>query len=75
MLVLSRKKCQRIRLGDSIVLTIVDIGGDRVKLGIEAPSEVEVTRDELPENMSVKLPFKLKVETPDQQEIEIRRAA
>ena len=75
MLVLSRKKCQRIRLGDSIVLTIDDIGGDRVKLGIEAPSEVQVTREELTENMSVKLPFALKVELPDEQEVDIRRAA
>ena len=49
MLVLSRKKTQRICLGDSIVLTIVDIGGDRVKIGVEAPRDVEVWRNELAE--------------------------
>lgn len=47
MLVLSRKEAQRIRLGDSIVVTIVKISGDKVRVGIEAPSDVLVLRDEL----------------------------
>ena len=47
MLVLSRKESQRIRLGDSIVVTIVKISGDKVRVGIEAPSNVLVLRDEL----------------------------
>ena len=47
MLVLSRKESQRIRLGESIVLTIVKIGGDKVRVGIEAPEDVLVLRDEL----------------------------
>lgn len=47
MLVLSRKESQRIRLGDSIVLTIVKIAGDKVRIGIEAPDNVLVLRDEL----------------------------
>ncbi|QDU58116.1 carbon storage regulator [Aeoliella mucimassa] len=47
MLVLSRKESQRIRLGDSIVVTIVKIGGDKVRVGIEAPDNVLVLRDEL----------------------------
>jgi carbon storage regulator len=47
MLVLSRKETQRIRLGDSIVITIVKISGDKVRIGIEAPSNVLVLRDEL----------------------------
>lgn len=47
MLVLSRKESQRIRLGDSIVLTIVRVNGDRVRVGIEAPAEVQVRRSEL----------------------------
>lgn len=47
MLVLSRKESQRIRLGDSIVVTIVKIGGDKVRVGIEAPDDVLVLRDEL----------------------------
>ena len=47
MLVLSRKEAERIRLGDSIVITVIRIGGDKVRLGIEAPSDVLVLRDEL----------------------------
>jgi carbon storage regulator len=47
MLVLSRRERQRIRLGDSIVVTIVRVAGDRVRIGIEAPPEVLVLRDEL----------------------------
>lgn len=47
MLVLSRKESQRIRLGDSIVVTIVKIGGDKVRVGIDAPDNVLVLRDEL----------------------------
>ena len=39
MLVLSRKESQRIRLGDSIVITIVKISGDKVRVGIDAPTE------------------------------------
>jgi carbon storage regulator len=47
MLVLSRKEAQRIRLGDSIVITVVRIGGDKVRLGIQAPKDMLVLRDEL----------------------------
>ena len=47
MLVLSRKESQRIQLGESIVLTIVRVKGDRVGVGIEAPAEVLVRRGEL----------------------------
>ncbi len=47
MLVLSRKESERIRLGDSIVVTIVKIAGEKVRIGIEAPSDILVLRDEL----------------------------
>ena len=47
MLVLSRKASERIRLGDSIVVTVVRVSGDKVRLGIEAPPNVLVLRDEL----------------------------
>jgi carbon storage regulator len=47
MLVLSRKESQRIRLGDSIVITVVRVAGDKVRLGIEAPRDMLVLRDEL----------------------------
>ncbi len=47
MLVLSRKESERIRLGDSIVVTVVRVSGDKVRLGIEAPPDVLVLREEL----------------------------
>ena len=47
MLVLSRRERERIKLGDSIVVTIVRVSGDQVRIGIEAPPEVLVLRDEL----------------------------
>lgn len=47
MLVLSRKESEQIRLGDSIVLTIVRLSADRVRLGIEAPPDVVIVRQEL----------------------------
>ena len=47
MLVLSRKESQRIQLGESIVLTIIRVNGDRVRVGIEAPAEIPVRRGEL----------------------------
>ncbi|MDZ7620035.1 MAG: carbon storage regulator [Patescibacteria group bacterium] len=47
MLVLSRKTHQRIRLGDEIVVTVIGVAGDRVRLSIEAPSDIRVLREEL----------------------------
>lgn len=47
MLVLSRKETQRIRVGDSVVVTIVKVSGDKVRVGIEAPQDMLVLRDEL----------------------------
>jgi len=47
MLVLSRKESEKIMLGDEIVLTIVRVSGDRVRLGIEAPSDMLILRKEL----------------------------
>ena len=53
MLVLSRKESEKIMLGDSVVLTIVRVSGDRVRLGIEAPSDMLILRKELePDNPS-----------------------
>ncbi len=47
MLVLSRKRDQQIIIGDGIVITVVEIRGDKVRLGIEAPAEVPVHRKEV----------------------------
>jgi carbon storage regulator len=47
MLVLSRQRDESIVIGENIVVTIVDIRGDKVRLGIEAPGEVPVHRQEV----------------------------
>ncbi|MFM8705514.1 MAG: carbon storage regulator, partial [Planctomycetia bacterium] len=46
MLVLSRQRDESIMIGDNIVVTIVDIRGDKVRLGINAPAEIPVHRQE-----------------------------
>ncbi len=47
MLVLSRQKDQTIMIGDKVEITVVDIRGDKVRLGITAPSEIPVHRKEV----------------------------
>jgi len=47
MLVLSRQRDESIIIGDNIVVTLVDIRGDKVRLGIEAPTEIPVHRREV----------------------------
>lgn len=51
MLVLSRHRDESIMIGDDIVVTIVDIRGDKVRLGINAPKDVPVHRQEVFENI------------------------
>ncbi len=47
MLVLSRKSNERLIIGENIVVTIVRVSGGQVRLGIEAPPEVSIRREEL----------------------------
>lgn len=47
MLVLTRKVGERIQLGDNITVTLVKINGNVVRLGIDAPPEMAVVRQEL----------------------------
>jgi carbon storage regulator len=47
MLVLSRQRDESIIIGDNIVITVVDVRGDKVRLGIDAPREVSVHRREV----------------------------
>ena len=47
MLVLSRQRDETIMIGDEVELTIVDIRGDKVRIGINAPSSVAVHRKEV----------------------------
>jgi len=47
MLVLSRQRDESIVIGDDIVITVVDVRGDKVRLGIDAPSNIPVHRQEV----------------------------
>lgn len=47
MLVLSRKKDEKIIIGDRITIMVIEIRGDKVRLGIDAPKDVSVHRQEV----------------------------
>lgn len=47
MLILSRKIDEKIKIGDDITITLIDVHGDQVKIGIEAPKNVKVFRQEI----------------------------
>ncbi len=47
MLILSRKVNEKIMIGEDISLTIIEIRGDQVKIGVEAPKSVKVFRQEV----------------------------
>jgi carbon storage regulator len=52
MLVLSRKPMERIHIGDSVVVTVLEIRGNKTRIGIDAPKEVHVLRSELRDQVS-----------------------
>ncbi len=47
MLVITRRSGERICLGDQITVTVLDVSGSSVRLGIDAPSEVPISRHEI----------------------------
>ena len=47
MLVISRKKDEALLIGDKIKVTVVEISKDRVRIGIDAPNDVKIVRNEL----------------------------
>ncbi|HOP75600.1 MAG TPA: carbon storage regulator CsrA [Bacillota bacterium] len=47
MLVLTRKKNESIIIGDDIKITVVEVKGDQIKLGITAPKQISVHREEI----------------------------
>lgn len=51
MLVLSRQRDETIMIGDDVEITVVDIRGDKVRLGITAPSRIPVHRKEVYESI------------------------
>lgn len=62
MLVLSRKPGEKLQIGDSIEVTIVRIGPNTVRLGIEAPRDVNIVRSELQASGEDREPGQRKIE-------------
>ena len=69
MLVLSRQRDESIIIGDNIVVTIVDVRGDKVRLGIEAPREVSVHRREVYEAIQRENQAASKIQLNDARQI------
>ena len=67
MLILSRRESERVHLGDDIILTIVRVNGDKVRIGVEAPSHIKILRTELELNLNDSKPV--------QEQNQTRRAA
>ena len=50
MLVLSRKPGEKVSIGSEITLTLIEVKGNRVRIGIEAPDQISILRNELKES-------------------------
>ncbi|MCA9246458.1 MAG: carbon storage regulator CsrA [Planctomycetales bacterium] len=70
MLVLSRHRDESIVIGDNIVVTIVDIRGDKVRLGIDAPTQIPVHRREIYEAIQRENLKAAKMQPEDTREME-----
>ena len=55
MLVLTRKREQKIRIGKDVVITVLKVQGDQVSIGIEAPKSLPIVREELLQNKTEEL--------------------
>jgi carbon storage regulator len=69
MLVLSRHRDESIMIGDDVVVTIVDIRGDKVRLGIDAPQDIPVHRQEVYEAIQRENRNATKLENADARRI------
>jgi len=57
MLVLSRKPGEKILIGEDVAVTVVRIGPNSVRIGIDAPREMNIVRDELCQTIEVEIPI------------------
>ncbi|MEM8734802.1 MAG: carbon storage regulator [Planctomycetota bacterium] len=74
MLILSRREAESICLGDDIELTIVAVGNDKVRIGVKAPPEVRILRNEL-EVQEHTIPFPGRSDVPATEATEERPVA
>lgn len=79
MLILSRREAESISLGDEIVLTIVAVGNDKVRIGVKAPPNIRILRNELEVEGQATLPFPATTPVKNEQSLaewnQARRAA
>ena len=75
MLVLSRQKDESIMVGDNVEITIVDVRGDKVRLGITAPKEIPVHRREVYEAIKREKNGKTEKQAQEQEKSEKRAQA
>jgi carbon storage regulator len=76
VLILSRKASECIHLGDDIVLTIVAVGNDKVRIGVQAPPGVKILRTELEINATLPMPSPAERPVPLAAVVkQVRRAA
>ena len=69
MLILNRRIGEKIMIGDSIVIEVVDIHGKQIRLGIQAPREIPVYREEIYDQIQIekgKVPQEEPQEEPEQ---------
>ena len=64
MLVLSRQRDESIMIGDDVEITIVDVRGDKVRLGITAPKQIPVHRREIYDAIQREKAEKARAEAP-----------
>jgi carbon storage regulator len=65
MLVLSRKIGEKILVGENIEVVVVDVRGDKVRLGIQAPKDIPVHREEITPETDLASPENLSPKDPD----------
>ncbi len=70
MLILTRKLGERINIGDDIVITLVEIKGSQVKLGVDAPKSIAIHRHEIYERIR-----EANLESSDVRDADLARAA
>jgi carbon storage regulator CsrA len=58
MLVLSRRRGESVQIGAGVIVTVLAVGGGRVKIGVSAPAEIEVWRTELKDGAGLSRPTK-----------------
>ncbi|TVS09279.1 MAG: carbon storage regulator [Planctomycetaceae bacterium] len=75
MLVLSRHRDESIMIGDDVVVTIVDIRGDKVRLGINAPQDIPVHRREVYEAIKRENESAARMLPPDVSNVHIPNSA